>query len=255
MIWDWMSSPTAESWTAIAAWVAVAIAAATAFWARKQVVVAREAQREQSRPYVVVKMEANAHHEQVVELVIKNYGPTAALDTRIVSTPRLRRVDGSSRTTSRDVWLPDLIPTLAPGQEWRTVWDHAPERMASPELKEERRHEIATTYLDPAGHEYTSTYVLDWGAYEGLQYIGVKTIHHAATALGKISRRLESWDARGGRGMKIVARLPKFEDGDDFDDLVDSATEQPGGWWRRLTEKFVDQSWVSRSRARRRRRT
>lgn len=239
-IWNWLSSLTAESWTAIAAWVAVAIAAAAAFWARRQVIDAREVQREQSRPYVVVKMETNPHVGEVVEFVVKNYGPTAALDTRIVTTPRLRRIDTTPEATPREVWLPDSIPTLAPGQEWRTVWDYAPDRMASPELKTEREHEIVTTYRDPAGHEYESTYVLDWGAYERLHYIQVKSIHHAATALRKISHRLESWDARGGRGMKIVARLPKFEAGDDFDDIVERDEHHPDTWWRRLMRRSRD---------------
>lgn len=196
-LWNWLASPTAAAWTAIGTWAAVCIAATAVGYAARQVKEARALREEQARPYVVAAMEQNPHVRTVVEITFKNYGLTAATNVRITSDPPLRRT--GKEDVGEAVWLPAVIPTLAPGQEWRTVWDHARDRTSNPELGTEDRHAISVTYDGPSKLGYDTRSVLDWAAYKRLRYIDTKTSHHAAKSLEKIAERARGWTERGLR--------------------------------------------------------
>jgi multidrug efflux pump subunit AcrA (membrane-fusion protein) len=94
---------------------------------------AKEAQKtrdEMAQPNVIMYVEPNAADWQIQDLVIKNFGKTPAYQVSpIVDTPlqSLPGDDDSDRDFSI-VPLPIVIPILAPGQAWTTVWDDATER-------------------------------------------------------------------------------------------------------------------------------
>ena len=74
---------------------------------------------EQAQPYVAVAIEPLIGVDpKFQELVVKNFGATAAFNVRLESEPPMERaaVDGRALT------LPTL-PTLVPGQDWRVLWD------------------------------------------------------------------------------------------------------------------------------------
>lgn len=89
---------------------------------------AREAQKtrdEQSQPNVVIYVEQNQAIWYALELVIKNFGATPAYDVRLSFDPvPMVSPHASGEQTASELWIPEVIPTLAPTQEWRTLWDY-----------------------------------------------------------------------------------------------------------------------------------
>jgi hypothetical protein len=70
----------------------------------------------------------------VIDLVIKNFGKTVARNVRATISPPAQRAAGDG--SDPDLAIPDAIPVLVPGQEWRTFWDmtHARYRSELPAL-------------------------------------------------------------------------------------------------------------------------
>ncbi len=82
-----------EAWSAIAAWVSAvatlvtaSIAIAAAVIARKQLGEARRVREEQAQPYVAVFM-ADSAVNKFQDLVIRNFGTTAAKDIAVNIEP------------------------------------------------------------------------------------------------------------------------------------------------------------------------
>jgi hypothetical protein len=118
---DWF--PDANTWAAWAQCLTAAIALGAAFFAYQQVKEARDTRERVTQPEVVVFLD---HHKirRYVDFVIKNFGQTTAYNIRITLPPLevARYVDGSTGDKMH-LLRPDKIAVLAPGQEWRTVWD------------------------------------------------------------------------------------------------------------------------------------
>ncbi|KKF03411.1 hypothetical protein [Mycolicibacterium obuense] len=118
---------SADTWTAVAAVsqaLTVIVAGWAALYARGQVREARETRERVAQPEVVVFVD---HHQvrRYVDLVIKNFGQTTAYNVRITLPPLevARYVSEATGDEVRHVLMPTKIAVLAPGQEWRTVWD------------------------------------------------------------------------------------------------------------------------------------
>ena len=122
--------PDADTWAAWAQWVTAAIAFGAGIFAFQQVKEARETRERVAQPEVVVFVD---HHQvrRYVDLVIKNFGQTSAYNIRVSLSESLQvapfknQIDGKLVTHLR---VPENIVVLAPGQEWRTVWDSAVRR-------------------------------------------------------------------------------------------------------------------------------
>ncbi|MFN8229224.1 MAG: hypothetical protein U0R18_21170 [Mycobacterium sp.] len=76
------------------------------------------------KPNVVVFIALNDIHGYF-DLVVKNFGQTAAYNVRIALPPLevapfTNNLDGKEVTHA---FVPENIAVLAPGQEWRTLWD------------------------------------------------------------------------------------------------------------------------------------
>jgi hypothetical protein len=159
---------------------------------------------EEARPYVMVFMEPSREGSpEVVDLVVKNFGKTAAQDVRIVVEPPLQRSIGENNQPE-DVWLPSVIPTLVPGQEWRTLFDMGMHRFNSA-LPETYRVRIETK--DSQGRSLpVHEAVLDWSQYQGKMYTTVRTMHDAATALREIEKHVKGWREGAGSGLRVFVR-------------------------------------------------
>lgn len=193
--WDRFGSWNPAQWSATAEVATALVALVAALVGLRQL---REAQalrlqqerdavsirRERAQPYVAVFMEPLwAVDPKFQELVIKNFGATAACDVQIESEPEIvREWEGDAQK----VPLP-LIPTLAPGQEWRGLWDFFPRRHSAglPD-----RHDVKVRFEDSHGERFESAYVLDWGT--NLDRLSVKTygVHHGVKELEKIRHQL-----------------------------------------------------------------
>ncbi len=174
----------AENWSALASCVTVTIAAVAGGVAIKQLREARRLRRQQAQPYVAVLMERNAADPKLMDLVVRNFGTTAATDVVLKIDPPPRRVAVADHEA---VWLPEHIPTLVPGQEWRQVWDKTPER-AKADLPD--RHEAEVTFRDSLSKSHTCKYVLDWGAVRKRLVTDALGIHDVAESLKEISEAL-----------------------------------------------------------------
>lgn len=119
----------ADAWAAWAQWATAAIAAGAAVYARGQVLEARKTRERTAQPNVVVYVD---RHEvrRYMDLVIKNFGQTTAYNVRL-NVPPLQVAPYRNLNTGEEVkslYVPQTIAVLAPGQEWRTVWDSAVRR-------------------------------------------------------------------------------------------------------------------------------
>ena len=130
---------------------------------------AERLRREQAQPYVVVFTEPSGKYD-LIDLVIKNLGKTAARDVRLKITPTPTRA-ATDEAMPREVWIPTEIPVLVPQQEWRTGWDFGKLRRHA-ELPD--RYNAVLTFTDSRGHgpngdsgRFSYLFVLDWGIYWG----------------------------------------------------------------------------------------
>jgi hypothetical protein len=183
--------------------LAVAAALLAAWYARKQVEEARALRREQAQPYVVVYADLNPARSWLVDVVVRNLGATGAHDVRTTSSPALTRTD---RDGPESVALP-VLPFLAPGQEWRTLWDSVVDRHES-DLPD--RYELLTAYRDSSGALLLATpSVLDWSPYRQRTWTEQRTAHDAAESARDIARTLGKL-ARG-QGVVHVAAYDGLE--------------------------------------------
>ena len=128
----WYELTTLDSggWLAIAAWAALALGVVVLIYAHRQLKKSRRLTGEQVRPQVTMFMEPHASDWHVIELVVRNFGATAAYDVKLdfINHPTVaayedNEYDGPPEVAELD--LPSELVYLAPGQEWRTVWDSA----------------------------------------------------------------------------------------------------------------------------------
>lgn len=176
----------AEDWTALAAWSTVAVAVAAAVAALRQVSEARRLRLEQAQPYVVTYLEESGVSD-FVDLVVKNLGTTAALEVSIEVRPEPRRAMESEHSNLAPL-IPDDIPVLVPGQEWRTLFDPTFKRAKS-DLP--MRYEAAVRFKDSRGQtSFELDYVLDWNLMINRATAVVYGVHDAAKALREINKTL-----------------------------------------------------------------
>lgn len=158
-------------------------------------------EREKSQPYVVAYLEENAVGAEVLDLVIKNFGQTAGRNVRLSFEPILNRTAGESGDEA--VELPEVISFLAPGQEWRTLFDFANVRSSRDDLP--TIYKGAVTYQGIDAVEQRSDVVIDLNIYKSRIYAEILGIHHAARALHDISKNQKKWSELQG-GLKVVSR-------------------------------------------------
>jgi hypothetical protein len=161
---------------------------------------AERLRREQAQPYVVVFTEQLPAMRYVFDLVIKNFGATAAHEVRLEITPQLTRSFDDDRGM-REVWLPAEIPVLVPQQEWRTRWDTGNWRRHAglPD-----RHDAVVTFTDSHGRgpdgtpgRFTYNFVLDWAAYWGQMGMGEPDIARSIQdGLKKIGDKIDDLGRR-----------------------------------------------------------
>jgi hypothetical protein len=185
-------------WLAIAAWVALVLGIVALVWANRQIKKNRELKTEQVRPQVTMFMEPHSSDWHVIELVVRNFGQTAAHDIRLdfVNHPTVAayedsQPDGPPEVAELD--LPSELVYLAPGQEWRTVWDSAISRAElGGSIRD--RFDGSLTYSNRPRPDskakksgrwnkrdsFETKFRLDWGTLQPVQRIELMTTHDLA---------------------------------------------------------------------------
>ena len=150
---DWVSA-CAETLMTLVALCAL-------FYARGQVTEARRTREDQSRPYVVCYLEIDPNIPNAADLVIRNYGLTAAYNVVVTfdATPE-RGVPADH--VARIVSVPECFPVLAPGQEWRTHFDSGSNDRENFGLPMQYTGTIEYSTSKEKGRDYSTDVVLDY---------------------------------------------------------------------------------------------
>ncbi|MFC9354093.1 hypothetical protein [Arthrobacter sp. NPDC057013] len=203
------NGPSVTDWIgALASLLTFFIAAAALWIAKGQLKEAESAreqtkrlEREKSQPYVVAFLEENAVGSHILDLVVKNFGQTAGRHIRLTFEPALNRTDDNGGVEL--VEIPEVISFLAPGQEWRTLFDITNVRAD--------RDDLPTTYKGVVGYEgldgeaQSSDVIIDLNVYKSRIYTEILGVHHAARALRDISKNQKQWSEIQG-GLKVFSR-------------------------------------------------
>jgi hypothetical protein len=193
--WHDVTNAGSGTWLAVALWAAVVLGIVALVYVSRQLKRNRDLKVEQMRPHVAMFMEPHAADWHVVELVVRNFGQTAAFDIEFsfLNPPTVARYENAhdGMVDIAELRLPGELPVLAPGQEWRTVWDSSLDRY---ELggSIEWRFVGTVTYHDrpeqKAGwrkvkdnrRSYKTNVVLDWDDLQPVQRVELMTTHDLA---------------------------------------------------------------------------
>jgi hypothetical protein len=187
----------AAGWAAGAAWATFFILCASLIYVRRQVGEARQLREEQTRPFVVVDLEA----EVPIHLTIENVGPTVARNVRLEFAEPLK-------STFEDPWPPegskllsDGIPTLPPRKRFRFFFDSFPERLSAG-----LPMTFAVTVRYSGGPQdrprpYEDRYILDLTFLTGLGEVRQKGSHEIAESLEALLKEVKRW-TDGTQGIK-----------------------------------------------------
>jgi hypothetical protein len=178
-----------------AVWALLGLAVIALIYANAQIRRNRRLASDEIRPHVGMFMEPHAADWHVIELVVRNFGKTPAYDVSFTfpHPPTVAEYENATDGYADvvELQLPRQLPSLAPGQEWRTVWDSALDRA---ELGEgiESRFPGTVTYYDrveiPRGWKFwrpnrralETKVVLDWASLPPVQRIELMTNHDLA---------------------------------------------------------------------------
>jgi hypothetical protein len=193
--WHQVVSAGSGTWLAWAVWALLALGVFALIYISQHNRRNRRLAAEENRPYVALFMEPHAADWHVIELVVRNFGKTPAYDISFTfpQPPTVAEYENATDGYADvvELTLPQQLPTLAPGQEWRTVWDSALDRS---ELGEgiESRFPGTVTYYDrvenPRGWKFwqpgrrplETKVVLDWASLPPVQRIELMTSHDLA---------------------------------------------------------------------------
>ena len=193
--WRDVTNIGSATWLAWAAWAALALGVVALVYTHYQLKRNRQAAADKTRPHVGMLMEPHVADWHVIELVVRNFGQTAAYDIRFTfpNPPTVAEYENASEGYADvvELQLPRELPTLAPGQEWRMVWDSALDRT---EIGQgiESRFEGTLTYYDRPEQQrgwrfwrhgrrpLDTKVVLDWDALPPVQRIELMTSHDLA---------------------------------------------------------------------------
>jgi hypothetical protein len=198
VVYHWLHQHVSpQGWSALGTWATAAVAAIAAFFALRQVREVRITRERQAQPNVVAFIRPNAKVYQFLDLVIANYGLTPAYHVKfdfppLTVSPHQHGVTGEKVTA---LHLPDEIAVLAPGQEWRTMWDAATERY-------NKRDELGSRFRgwvkfqDSRRNKFKNLAILDWDSHFDTIYVSAKPDESAkavAEQLSEIGKILKSY--------------------------------------------------------------
>src|ERR1700758_3993789 len=193
--WHGITNVESSTWLAWAAWAAILLGIVALAFTNRQIKLNRRLAAEETRPNVAMFMEPHPVDWHVIEIVVRNFGQTAAYDIRFSfpTPPTVAEYENAADSYADvvELKLPRELPVLAPGQEWRLVWDSALDR-AEIGSGIESRFAGTVIYHDrpdkPRGWRFwqrkrpalETKVVLDWDALPPVQRIELMTTHDLA---------------------------------------------------------------------------
>jgi hypothetical protein len=174
--------------------MAVAIAAAAI--AYKTVGEARRLREDQARPFVTVTLEPSGVSRHFLDLVVRNLGTTVAHEVRFSFDQPLRSTNDEFGYAIGGVkFLHDGISTLAPGAEYRVMFDSIPARHEA----NQRGGSLPDSYVVTVSYNSRNgkplppeEYVLDSALSRGAPYAQEFKVHDLVTEVAKLRETLQS---------------------------------------------------------------
>ena len=193
--WHQVAGASSGTWLAWAVWALAILGIVALIYANQQIRRNRRLATEETRPHVGMFMEPHAADWHLIELVVRNFGKTPAYDVQFAfpHPPTVAEYENATDGYADvvELKLPRQLPTLAPGQEWRTVWNSALDRNELGEGIESRFPGTLTYYDRPdvargwklwqrRRRPFETKVVLDWDALPPVQRIELMTTHNLA---------------------------------------------------------------------------
>ncbi|MDQ2736842.1 MAG: hypothetical protein M3Y55_18045 [Pseudomonadota bacterium] len=166
-----------------------------------------EAQRlrlEQAQPYVAVFTESSGNDALQIDLVIKNFGATAATDVRVKIDPPPRSANLRHSNVESYLKVPEVIPVLVPVQAWRCYWDFTKALAEAEDLPREYTATVSFKDSQRKPIEPMYTFLIDWGTLFDQNRLTIHNLHDLAGATMDIRDVLK--DANSRDGLKVSAR-------------------------------------------------
>lgn len=190
-----MPQITWAMWSDIATIVAAAGTLFAALFALGAIWQTRSLTKQKAQPYVAASLEPHQHVPWVMELVVANYGQTAATNVHITIDPEPLRVvlenpDPDGPTKETPLPYPKTLSVLVPGQRWGTTWDSIFMRHKHDKLP--TRYTITLTYDGIKGKRQPQTeYALDWDMYLARGHLGYKTMSNIGDEIAGIRTAMD----------------------------------------------------------------
>lgn len=182
-----------------AAVVTALVATVALTYAYRQVSEMRAARYEASKPYVVAYLEPHPADLSLVDLVVKNFGQTAAYDIRLKASPPLTT---SINDGPHPLAIFDCLPVLVPGQSWTTLWDSGLTRKGD---DYPLKHDVTVSYRGPTPEQKVEEIdsVLDWHPL----MIRSAVVHDPAASIAKSVKSLSDTVQKivSGGQLRVVA--------------------------------------------------
>jgi len=222
----------AVEWEALGTGTTALVALFAGMIAVDQLREARKTREEQAQPYVAIALEpVPIIGAGLADLVVRNFGSTAALNVTLDFGNEMP-VAYLGREGGENLWLPASIPTLVPGQEWRTLWDSASSRAEAEGAA--NSHTVAVGFSDSKGKPYSLTFTLDWEPVSHRATAHVYGAHEGAKALREIAKTHKRWTESHVRGgLSVTARDGHRRDADARKALKAPLWWKPETWPRR----------------------
>lgn len=221
---DWIAAggfDTFVSWAGILSALLALIAVLQASWLNFKA----------NQPAVAVRLTHSAAIPEVMEISIRNYGPTMAENIRLESEERPVRPADNDEDDPQELELYDREWTLAPGEEWRTVWASFNEcKRLNTDLAM-----TGTASCDAQGRPWfwffqnkrlTFPYVIDLAMYEGRTRMDEYTVHR----IGKDVHRLAQWNGGPNPDKPRIRRFRgTLMTKEEMDEYLTSRLQSPDG--------------------------
>ncbi|TKR27141.1 hypothetical protein FA014_01940 [Cellulomonas hominis] len=186
-----------------AAWIsvvgaAVALGVGIASWfqlsaMKEQTELQRQVQRDAATPYVWVDFRTDQAHAWLVQLVVKNEGPTVAEKVRVQIDPPVNRVGSRARASSEFGDLSELaalssgITSMPPGREMRWTIGSSPDVLKEKALG---KHHVTVTFEGPFGPVGPLEYDLDFADFPGSAVQPPGSLNQIAESIDKLTKRM-----------------------------------------------------------------
>ncbi|MGD8202452.1 hypothetical protein ACQE98_17560 [Ornithinimicrobium sp. W1679] len=120
---------------------------------------------DRTRPVIIVELQPAEHNTDAIDLVVRNYGLSAAFEVQVEFDPELcvPEHDGPYMTTYLLRRYQRPLSLLAPGQELRNIWASYRDMGGEDLENHEPTPDVATaavSYLDGQGRRYAQTFDL-----------------------------------------------------------------------------------------------